>query len=178
MDTLKIGSIITGEQHKDAVHMAVAPVTAATDLEPGQHIGVNIFGHGDPEVARRIGIVDPFLMTGPRKGERFWLFLYPGSITSLRHEWTHAAFPAEHAPARKDMSTSEAWLRTFADGCGMSYETLMRGAARWVEHWEHLCLGGLLEGVRVPSEFWEHYEAVSGTAVEDGRKDDFFTCSC
>jgi hypothetical protein len=92
-----------GEQRRDAIHVAIAPVTAAEHLQPGQHVG---FVAGDNErvqsleYADCIGIVDPFLRQAVERGQRFWLFLYPNTITSLRHYWTHPAFavtvPALH----------------------------------------------------------------------------------
>lgn len=91
-ESLGLGKLITTEQHRDAIHIAVAPVTAAAHLQPGQHVGLDAKGEACALKVQPIGIVDPFLQGAVAKGQRFWLFLYPGSITSLRHEWTHPAF--------------------------------------------------------------------------------------
>lgn len=90
-DIVPIGKIISGDAARDAVHVAIAPVTAGDDLSPGEHIGRlddGTFG----ESAVTLGIVDPFLKERVKKGQKFYLWLYPNTITSLRHVWTHPAF--------------------------------------------------------------------------------------
>lgn len=91
MSDLKLGQIIVGAASRDAVHMAVAPVVAWETLKPGQHVGL-LAGNATPAGLPHIGIVDPFLKEPVKEGEKFWLFLYMGSIGGLRHEWTHPAF--------------------------------------------------------------------------------------
>jgi hypothetical protein len=98
---LNIGKIITVQQHKDAIHMAVAPVVAQCPLTPGEHVGILPDGTASNTAKPHIGIVDPFLphkTFAVKEGETFWLFLYPGSITSLHHEWTHPAFEKKPEP--------------------------------------------------------------------------------
>ena len=82
-----IGKLIDGPAGRDAVHVAVAPVVARVALRPGTHVDAT--GGTDGE---RVGIVDPFLDCAVKPGDRFWLFLYPNTITGLRHVWQHPAF--------------------------------------------------------------------------------------
>lgn len=91
MNVPDVGNLIdTNDARRDAIHVAVAPVEAAEDLLPGQHVGL-VAGRASAE-AESIGVVDPFLTSPVLKGQRFWLFLYPNTVTSLRHVWTHPAF--------------------------------------------------------------------------------------
>jgi hypothetical protein len=104
----KLGQIIDNPNAaRDAIHIAIAPVTADTRLHPGQRVG--LIGDGDKVaiVPQSIGIVDPFL-TGPvNAGERFWMFLYQNTITSLRHAWRPATTIAS-PEIRRTASTTTA----------------------------------------------------------------------
>ena len=102
----QLGRLIEdGDRRRDAIHIAVAPVTAAERLAPGQHVG--LIQEGNLELVgpcdNCIGIVDPFLTAVVETGERFWLFLYPGTITGLRHVWTHPTFTAAAAAVREKL---------------------------------------------------------------------------
>lgn len=88
--TPNIGQLCGADARRDAIHFAVAPVEADADLRPGDHVGVRD-GRASRDGAA-VGIVDPFLKGEIKKGQRFWLFLYPNTVTSLRHVWTHPAF--------------------------------------------------------------------------------------
>ena len=102
----QIGQVIEdGDRRRDAIHIAVAPVTADVRLAPGQHVG--LVQEGSLELVgpchNNIGIVDPFLAEEVEPGQRFWLFLYPNTITGLRHVWTHPAFKAAAALVKEKL---------------------------------------------------------------------------
>lgn len=94
----KVGRLIPQGENpgRDAIHVAVAPVFAGMLLEPGQHVCINPSDYtawtSPPSKGVMVGIVDPYLKGPVKRGERFWLFLYPNTITSLRHVWTHPMF--------------------------------------------------------------------------------------
>lgn len=97
-----LGTIHQYNEKRDAIHLAVEPVEAGMQLQPGQAIGVVQgiawpFGHilclGT--VVPYHGIVDPFIEGTVPKGSRFWCVLKPREITSLRHVWEHPDFPEE-----------------------------------------------------------------------------------
>jgi hypothetical protein len=86
---LPIGQLITDPlAGRDAVHVAIAPTTARQRLLPGQHVDRDGGTAGEP-----VGVVDPFLRDPVEAGQRFYLCLYPNTVTSLRHEWDHPAYP-------------------------------------------------------------------------------------
>ena len=88
-----LGRLIEGEAFRDAVHVAIAPVEAGQPLLPGDRVGLledGKAGYVAPE--KQIGIVDPYLVSPVRIGQRFYLCLFPNTVTSLRHAWTHPAF--------------------------------------------------------------------------------------
>src|SRR5688500_18854715 len=83
----KLGSLITDTQSRDAIHIAVAPATAAERLQPGQHVGFVVAGSTalvGSDAEPYVGIVDPFLMAPVEEGQRFWLCLYPQTVTGMR----------------------------------------------------------------------------------------------
>lgn len=119
MHDVNIGSLITKPESRDAVHFAVAPVKSSDRFLPGEHVGLNDKGEA-AQTDTPIGIVDPFLTKAVEPGETFWLFLYPKTVTNLRHDWSHPAFE------KKDSTNeSEKWLRAFAETTGWSYEEVI-----------------------------------------------------
>jgi hypothetical protein len=191
LDTL--GSIITENEKRDAIHLAVEPAVAGHQLMPGDHVGFlkdGRIGHCEDPV----GIVDPFLKTTVKKGERFWLVVYPRQITSLRHVWTHPAFgdePMEPADAGKSPAEiSEAWLREFcrnADCPGYDdVMTAVTGGAledygygdSYRNDGEYLFFAGRDAHGEIPPEFWDHVEVVTGKKIGPEDRAQYFSCSC
>jgi uncharacterized protein (TIGR02996 family) len=80
-EVTKLGEAPPQGAGRDAVHVAVIPMIALQDLTPGQRL--------------RGGVADPFRQGVIAKGDRYWLCLYPGTVTSLRHVWTAPGFAEE-----------------------------------------------------------------------------------
>ena len=97
-----LGMIHETPQLRDAIHLAVYPVVAACNIEPGDDIGINENGLASPYAESLTGIADPFIGHTIMKGERFWLVVYPRQIRSLRHVWEHPAFPNSYVEEAKE----------------------------------------------------------------------------
>ena len=180
----RIGKIIRTKAERDAIHVAVAPAVANEQLEPGTHVGLAKNGKATKYgIMGNVGIVDPFLAEIVQKGDRFYIFLYPGSITSLRHEWTHEAFPDSLPSVTPDtdknaINPSVQWIKDYADSLGVDYIGLMNAAKDYLDHDEYYEEGSTLEDKHTSDEFWEHYGIVTGTYVSPERRANFFSCSC
>jgi len=113
---LGIGKLITKDQQRDCIHMAVAPVEVAAGqtVMPGMRVGVLPNGCISRVAEPHVGVVDPFLTKPINAGQKCWLFLFPGSIKSLRHEWSHPAFKAQDklqfTAEEQTKAASKEWL--------------------------------------------------------------------
>jgi hypothetical protein len=163
---------------RDAIHLAVEPILAGEQLFPGQHIGI-IDGKATTKAAKKLGIVDPFIIGPVPEDSLFWLIVYPRQITSLRHVWEHPDFTGESEPRLEtEVEKSQAWIMRFAEQIDQTYTRLMAAADLWVEHNDYTYDNSESykdHWDKFP-EFWEHYEIVRGKKVEN--KEHFFTCSC
>lgn len=170
-----LGNIIGDGEKRDAIHLAVEPATAVGILLPGQNIGPVEGGYGHSD--NPVGIVDPFLKVKVRDGQKFWLLVYPRQITSLRHVWSHPAFAEAEVyaePQKTDKSASEAWLRNFFQNIYGDYEEGIQ-AAKDAQR-DHYLNFGTSNGGDVPTEFWMHFENVTG--LKATYRSDCFSCAC
>lgn len=173
----KLGKIILNDDAlRDAIHIAVAPVVAATMLSAGARIGFDKDGKVARVVDEIIGIVDPFLTETLYPGDRFWMFLLPNTITDLKHVWTHPAFGE---PSLSQKQVAEAWLREFAAQQFTEYDYLIECA----KNRDEICFGNEQddlnsdEGIR--RKFWDCLELVTGQKMTAGQRETkYFRCAC
>lgn len=178
---LKLGQIITEPQNRDAIHIAVTPMSSDDKVFPGEHVGILPNGKASATVHPLVGVVDPFLRSVIYPGKQFWLMLYPQTITGLRHEWTHPAFPDNKpdkmsAPATAVLSAkeqSEAWLFDVAEKCGVNYMQMMHAAERG----DYIYMGQneRYKDAYDCNEFVKHFKIVTG---KEPLSDMPFSCSC
>ena len=173
-----LGTIIGPGEKRDAIHIAVEPVTAGESLSAGDHVAVKDGIATRTAVGAGLGVVDPFLANHVKKGERFWFLMYPRQVRTLRHVWTHPDFPDVESKVANEQSASEAFIAVLADRLGITSNRLIQYAKDWVEYDEYAVAGGLFEGEWIPDEFWRHFEAVTGTDVPTSKKQNFLSCLC
>lgn len=177
MSDVWLGMTPPEDADRDATHVATVPMIADEDMRPGAHCGIISEGRAGPS-AKPIGIVDPFLPKSVKAGERFYLCLYPRSVTGLRHHYLH---PALDGDSRK---TSMKAIDDIADDLGVDRDELLSHADSWVaskrdDGWGSYWVdGGRFEGVYLPDDFWPHYEIVRNTKVDKEHRGNFFSCSC
>ncbi len=181
-NTVQVGKILNTDHYRDAIHVAIAPVTAAVDLKPGQHI--RFVNKGDTENVGScnaldidaFGIVDPYLTKTVKKGHRFFAFLYPNPVTSLRHCWTHPAFKDEGKVDERKVA-SLAWFRSHEHEYGFDTDNLIAAVLRG----EGYCFNDDAgPDFARSSEFWHHMMIITGKDFDvDTENDKYqFRCAC
>lgn len=182
-----LGQFISEREKRDAIHLAVEPVTAGAELNPGQHITVKNGVAYPADRGQGLGIVDPFLPTYVRSGQRFWFVMYPRMVHSLRHVWTHPAFVDEPEkqvllqPAVDDrMERARARIQAAANEMGLDCDEIIDGARNYQKYGDYMVDGGRWEGESLsdPATFWDAYQTVTGEEVPPDNRESFFSCSC
>jgi hypothetical protein len=184
MSEPQLGKLIDSQMAlRDAIHVAIVPMQSSyEELEPGQHIGLdphdtNLVTTDEPH----IGIVDPFLPTNVKPHQNFWVLLYPGTVTGMRHHWKHPAFDGEKAEA-------ERWLKEFAMRWGFYYDQMI-----WIASADKGDRGRYDDYIIANGHdlhgrdelggdyelFWQNIEKLTGKQFSADHKDSIgWTCTC
>lgn len=169
-DAVNLGSLITSVQYRDAIHIAVYPVTATEDLMPGSTIGFmpDSFSHVRMAGKDALGIVDPFLPLPVKVGQMFWMLLTPYTISSLRHEWTHPQIPQRDDIRKHE---SQLFLEMMAARTGRTISEFLSEVTKGTVH-----VGdneGIYDGYVV--QIKHHYMVFTGLPAPE---DLYFSCAC
>ena len=177
---LKLGQLIPPGANvvRDAIHIAVAPVVAGEKLKPGAIVHLSKdgiafnYGKNAPDVSP--GIVDPFLdCLYVHKGERFWLYLFPNTITGLTHTWSHPAFP-DTAPTWQEKANAKSILGEYACQFGMSIGNFVDSILREYTNnsddgYITVHTGDYEGGISIAGDdkrFWDAFAAYTGKRLE------------
>lgn len=195
-EPIPLGKLIEGEAERDAVHVAIVPVTAKEDVWPGCEVGID-----GARNAPYVGIVDPFLKDGVKAGQRFYICLFPNSVTGMRHHWEHPLFDGrDRLPTQKQVADvvavaqSRKWMEAYA-ACHYSVNDEYYGglgrhytADEVIEHAKdylrtgdkHVQQGAdSLRDNTNSEEFWHHFQILTGISVPDNEIEEVpFCCTC
>jgi hypothetical protein len=182
-----IGQLTTPNANRDAIHVAIIPVISDEVLSAGAHVGVVSMSSMGVKVSRnaktKIGIIDPFLKElYTSKNSACWLFLYPKTVTNLRHDWSHPDLDKENFVNKSTQKEiSQNWLWDYArrhdnyNSPRVAYETLIDNAYNGDIVYQGHDLHSIDE-LDSAEELMFHLSVVLGKKV---TLDDFnYGCSC
>lgn len=186
-----LGQILPGDEGRDALHVAIMAVQASDSLYPGQDIQLTHPEEGSKyvtycTVGRGHGIVDPFLKHRVEKDQWFWMYLYPNTVTGMRHHWEHPqinhASPTNSVPiiSSEEVRAAKEWLKEFADEVEMTYDELIEHLTNYLQDSFTHSLG-----FDTPDrcytdrqEMWGNYRIVTGYSGHIDTDDVPFRCAC
>jgi hypothetical protein len=171
---IRLGTRPEEKDLRDAVHVpVVAMVCQYDELMPGTHVNAQ----GEPKQPV-VGIVDPFRELPVTKGDRYWLCLYPGTVTAMQHRWKHPAFE-ESEESEKDAAIK--WLTKFASHVRYTYPEFMTLMNDFWESGDRDSFGMYGESMDEFRSHWPqiclHYRTVTGRLI-DPENYVSFHCSC
>jgi hypothetical protein len=173
MSETKLGTLPGAAVGRDAIHVAVVPLMSSSYLKPGEHVG---WAYDQPGTVsdytdKKFGVVDPFLPQEEiEPGTRVWVLLYPGSISSLRHVWSHPEFDDEPA-VLTPKAEAEARLTEIAGSLGFSYDYFLERLEEPSVYCGEECYHVYEHQEQIEKDFY----TVTGRKLRDFPS---FRCSC
>lgn len=118
MSDVRVGQLIPvgTPPCRDAIHVPIITAICRDPLSPGDHVSV-IRRVGPAVVLVRqswddpAGVADPFIRDTIPARRWFWLFLYPGKIRDLRHQWESRAVDGAPTVVGTPLSESDLTMR-------------------------------------------------------------------
>lgn len=203
MSEAKLGALLTEIGERDAIHVAIIPVIAATRLYPGSPVMIDtdtMTARGSsPDIKAVRAIADPFLEAIIEQGEMFYACLPPNTVTGMRHHWEHPSFTEKSAETKRQKPSKEESLKWLEDFCKTadcpSLDILLKAATGqelpnpYPEYYDCACqvwshggdesylhFNGRDAHGEIPDEFWGHVENYTGLKCPERPK--YFSCSC
>ena len=182
---VEVGQLLNGTEKKDAIHVAIYPAIANKTLHPATPVTL-LDENQDIAVqcpaGVSFGIVDPFLQKPVKAGERFYIFVNPNTITSLRHDWTHPALKPDQDVGHDTKEWAKRWMIDLGQKYGMNYDELMWAGEKWIDEGKVLTVHGTLDITNAWNEeerakYWECIEIITGKKPPS-IEDEPFSCSC
>ena len=190
MQPTELGTTPEEGAGRDAIHVAVIPAVAEGTIYPAQRVSIE--ERGGTFIAQAVGdegfgICDPFQTGRVNNGERVWVMLDPGTITDMRHHWSHPNIPDDESAVTRERieneaGVAEAWMRGFARDIGLSYDQAIGAGDSYAcdDGWG----GYTFKGRDTPSEcteelieYWESWSAIRGRPIPKDAEAPF-SCSC
>lgn len=183
-----IGQILTEEQiTRDAIHIAVFSATSTEKVYPNEDVGIVGHEHGtdlyfvsSSTEKGFCGKVDPFLRNPVLPGKIFLVFLYPNTITGMKHIYSHPHLDNWDESVDTEMKKAKDYLMRAVGSLGFnSYDELRDWVGDIFQGYDEDCLhtdSGSEWMNENSEEFWKNYEMVYGSRPREVPK--YYRCAC
>jgi len=165
---------------RDAVHVPIISAKAAHELRPGQHVILNADGSVSSCLTENtsLGVVDPYINGIIKPGDSVWVFVRPGSISTLTHHWTHPKV-VDITEVVPDKEKARIRLQEFAENeLGVTLDRMLSAIEACRTDDGDALYSHSYESLSVYDGFWSDYEMYTGNS--DPNKNEgyfyFFTC--
>ncbi len=164
---------------RDAVHVPIILLQATERFSPGEHFKIEAGNQAIKVSGRKaggLGIVDPFINRDIGRGEYFYGCLYPNTVVGMVHKWVHPDLPDECPYSTEE---DKAWVKSFAESFGQTYESLMAAASCFIDNGDWTYDNSeRYKGVNFDT-FWPVFSRITGQQVKLSYQGESpYTCSC
>ena len=191
-----LGERLTGNEPRDAIHIAILPVKAGGTLAAGAWVRVEQ-GFAIPcAPAKAHGVIDPFITGNVAFNDVVYVMLKPYRITTLTHAWEHPEIPSDTALQPQSKHKIDEYFEhrecivNMASMVNVSVTKMLEIADEYASGADYISMGNNENYQDVPNDawppFWKAYEALTGNKGPKSEIDQYgqdkqrisFSCAC